>query len=215
MHTETTRGRPLTTGGRPGSTARSNRSWIRPAAFWFTTLVITSELFAGAAWNLLTIDWVDDQLDHLGYPDHFAQVLGVCQFAAAVAILVPGFRLLKEWAYAGVFFLWSGAVVSHLTLGDTAVSWGPPLMYLVFAVASWALRPADRRLRGTRLGRDGSADPGWDTAAGRPETGPRAWAVPVGIIVVLSALSFATLPVAEDITDGWAAERGWVDEQRP
>ena len=164
---------------------------IRPIAYWFTTFVIAFELISGSAWNLLTIDWVEAQLDHLGYPDYFAYVLGVCQFGAAVAITVPGVRLLKEWAYAGIFFMWSGAVVSHLALGDGLVSWGPPLMFLAFAVASRALR------------------------ADRPETGPRAWAVSIGLVVVLSAVSLLTLPAVEDVTREWPAERGWVAEQRP
>ncbi|WP_324189705.1 DoxX family protein [Nocardia cyriacigeorgica] len=56
-----------------------------------------------------TIDWMEDQLDHLGYPDYFAYILGVCHTAAAITIAVPGFRLVKEWAYAGVCFMWAGA----------------------------------------------------------------------------------------------------------
>ena len=164
---------------------------IRPIAFWFATFVIVFELIAGSAWNLLTLSWIEAQLDHLGYPDHFADILGVCQFGAAVVITIPGFRLIKEWTYAGICFMWSGAVVSHLAVGDDLVSWGPPLMFLAFAVASWVLKPADRR---------------------RSE--PRAWAISVGLVVALSAVSLFTLPAAEDITGEWAVERGWVGESR-
>ncbi len=187
---------------------------LRPIAFWFATVVILLELVAGAAWNLLTIDWVEAQLDHLGYPDYVAYVLGATHVAAAVAITVPGFPLLKEWAYAGIFFTWTSAVVSHLSRGDGPVSWGPPLMFLAFAVASWALRPADRRLPETRLRRDRSADTRQDRAD-LPGTRPRAWAASIGLIVVLSAISLVTLPAAADITSEWPAARGWVDEQRP
>jgi hypothetical protein len=35
----------------------------------------------------------------------------------AVALLVPRRPLLKEWAYAGAFFTYTGAIVSHLTTG--------------------------------------------------------------------------------------------------
>ncbi|MFG3510604.1 DoxX family protein [Streptomyces sp. NPDC047821] len=193
MHTRTTPGRPHARGGWAATAAPGEGDRLRPLAFWFTTLVIAFELIAGSAWNLWTIDWVEAQLAHLGYPHYLAYVLGVCQFGAGVAIVVPGFRLLKEWAYAGIFFMWSGAVVSHLARGDGPVSWGPPLMFLAFAVASWALRPADRRLRADR----------------------RAWAVAIGLVVVMSAVSLLTLPAAADITGGWAVERGWVEEQRP
>ncbi len=192
MHTQTTNSRQHMAAEKSATAARTSWSRIRPIAFWFTTFVIAFELISGSAWNLLTIDWIEAQLDHLGYPDYFAYILGVCQFGAGVTITVPGFRLLKEWAYAGICFMWSGAVVSHLALGDDLVSWGPPLMFLAFAVASWALRP-DR--------------------AGRPEIRPRAWAVSIGLIVVLSAVSLLTLPAAENITREWAVERGWVNEQ--
>ncbi|MGW1887234.1 DoxX family protein [Streptomyces sp. NPDC001970] len=214
MQTQTTNSRQRATGEESAAAAQTDWNRIRPIAFWFTTFVIVFELIAGSAWNLLTIDWIEAQLDHLGYPDYFAYILGVCQFGAAVTITVPGFRLIKEWAYAGIFFMWSGAVVSHLALDDGLVSWGPPLMFLAFAVASWALRPADHRLLETRLRRDRPADVGQDRT-GRPETRPSAWAVSIGLVVVLSAVSLLALPAAEDITGEWAVERGWVDEQRP
>lgn len=191
MRTHMTESRPHAT--TTAAAAPTGRNRLRPIAFRLATFVIVFELIAGSAWNLLTIDWIDAQLAHLGYPDYFAQVLGVCQFGAAVAIAAPGFRLLKEWAYAGVCFLWGGGVVSHLALGDGPESWAPPLMFLVLAVASWALRAEDRR----------------------PGTRPRAWAVSAGFVVVLSAVSLLTLPAAEDLTGEWAVERGWVDDQRP
>ncbi|MFF8605490.1 DoxX family protein [Streptomyces sp. NPDC015346] len=214
MQTKTTDSRQYAAGRRPAATTGAEGNRIRLLAFWFTTTVILFELIAGSAWDLLTIDWIEAQLDHLGYPDYFAYILGVCHIAAAVTIAVPGFPMIKEWAYAGIFFMWSGAVVSHLALGDGPVSWGPPLMFLAFAVASWALRPADRRLQRIRLRRDRSTDAD-QGRTGRPETRPRAWAVSIGLIVALSAVSLLTLPAAEDITGEWAVERGWVDEQRP
>ncbi|MFF0767290.1 DoxX family protein [Nonomuraea wenchangensis] len=111
------------------------------------------------------------------------------QAAAAIAIIAPGLPLIKEWAYAGAFFLWSSAVASHLIAGD-------------------------RRLAGTRLRRYRPADAGQD-GAGPSETRPRAWAVPLGVLVVLYAVSFLTLPAAEAMTYGWAVELGWIDESRP
>ncbi|MET9956910.1 DoxX family protein [Streptomyces sp. NPDC006339] len=197
------------------SSSPTGSSRIRTLAFWCTTLVIVFELIAGSAWNLLTIDWVEDQMGHLGYPDYFPSLLGVWHLGAAVAIVLPGLRLIKEWAYAGVFFLWSGAVVSHLARGDGLVSWGPPLMFLAFAVASWTLRPADRRLQALRLRRDRRSADAARERTGRPETRPRDWAVSIGLIVVVSAVSLLTLPAAEEITSGWAVERGWADEHRP
>lgn len=191
--------------------ARSGWNWslIRPSIFWGATFVIVFELTAGSVWNLLTIEWVEVQLRHLGYPHFFAYILGVWQAGAAVAIIVPRFPLVKEWAYVGAFFLWSGAVASHLSVGDGPATWWPPLIFATCAIVSWVLRPTDRRLPGTRLRRDRSADAG---QAGPPETRPRAWAVPIGLLVVLYAVSFLTLPAVEDAMHKQAVELGWVDE---
>ncbi len=190
------------TDAKPAAVVPTGGNRIRPVAYWVTTVVILSELLAGAAWDLFTIDWMEDQLAHLGYPDYFAYILGVCHVAAAVTIAVPGFGLIKEWAYAGICFMWSGAAVSYLALGDGPVSWAPPLMFLAFALASWALRPGDRRARG-------------HATADQPRANPREWAASIGLLVALSAVSLLTLPVTADITSDWAVERGWVDEQRP
>jgi hypothetical protein len=178
--------------------ARSDWNWsrIRPIAFWGSTLVIVFELAAGSVWNLLTIEWVEVQLNHLGYPHFFAYILGGWQAGAAVAIIAPGLPLIKEWAYAGAFFLWSGAVASHLSVGDGIETWLVPLMFTMCAIASWALRPADRRLLDSRPRRDRPADDGQD-GAGPLGTRPRAWAVPIGLLVVLYAVSFVTLPAVE------------------
>jgi DoxX-like family len=185
-------------------TPRHARDWssIRPIAFWVTTFVIVFELAAGSVWNLLTIEWIEVQMLHLGYPHYFAYISGWWQAAAAAAIIVPGLPLLKEWAYAGAFFLWSGAVASHLSAGDGFETWSAPLMFTAVGIASWALRPADRRLPGTRLRRDGTDLPG---------TRPRGWVMAVGLLVVLYVVSLLTLPVVEDVMHEQAVELGWID----
>ncbi|MEV0111236.1 DoxX family protein [Nocardia sp. NPDC050799] len=192
----------------------TRRRWsrIRPIVFWATTIVIVAELTAGSVWNLLTIEWVEVQLHHLGYPHFLAYILGVWQAAAAVAILAPKLPLIKEWAYAGALFLWSGAVASHLSVGDGLESWWVPLMFGMCAVASWASRPADRRLPQTGLGRTRAADTGRDQVAGPPEIRARAWIAPVGFLVVLYAVSYLTLPAVEDAMHEQAVELGWIDD---
>ncbi|WP_330438206.1 DoxX family protein [Micromonospora sp. NBC_00821] len=219
MRTQATRKFQEATDEKPATVTRSGWNWsrIRPIAFWTTTLVIALELAAGSVWNLLTIEWVEVQLHHLGYPHFFAYILGAWQAGAAVAIVAPGLRLLKEWAYVGAFFLWSGAVASHLSVGDGLQSWGVPLMFGACAIASWVLRPADRRLPETRLRRARPADAGpggFGPLEIRPRSWasrPRAWIVPIGLIAVLYAVSFLTLPVMEDVMREQAVELGWID----
>jgi hypothetical protein len=201
--------------------SRWNWSRIRPIAFWATTFVVVFELTAGSVWSLLTIEWAEVQFDHLGYPHFFLYILGAWQAGAAVVIIAPRLPLIKEWAYVGSFFLWSGAVASHLSAGDGVELWSVPLMFATFAIASWVLRPPDRRLPETRLRRDRPADAGQDRAGPpetRPrawETRPRAWAVPIVLLVVLYAVSFLSLPAVEEPLHERAVELGWIDEQRP
>ncbi|ASR35699.1 hypothetical protein BAY61_12575 [Prauserella marina] len=196
MHLQTTAAdrRPLE------KSTHTGRSRIRPFVFWTATVVVVFELIAGSVWNLMSIEWIEAQLRHLEYPDYFAYILGGWHVGAALAIIAPGFGLLKEWAYAGCFFLWSGAVVSHLVLGDGAGSWGVPLMFAVLGIVSWASRPADRRLSGTRAAKD------------QPPRRRRAWAVAAGLVVALYAVSFATLPAAEDFLHERAVNLGWITE---
>ncbi|TQM02159.1 DoxX family protein [Pseudonocardia kunmingensis] len=190
-----------------------DRNRVRAVAYWVTTLVIVVELASGAVWNLVPIDWITAQLDHLGYPAYFAVILGVWQAAAAVAIIVPGFALIKEWAYVGSFFLWSGAAWSHLIVGDSGPDlWGVPLVFGVCAIASWVLRPSDRRLPVTQLRRHrDDATAGSSTAARALRNGRRAWAVSSGLLVLAYAFSFLTLPVIEPVMHDRAVELGWID----
>jgi len=81
---------------------------------------------------------------HLGYPAYFALILGTWKILGAVAVLAPGVPRLKEWAYAGMFFNLTGAVASHLSVGDGADALVAPTVFTALLVTSWALRPAAR-----------------------------------------------------------------------
>ncbi|PYV95816.1 MAG: DoxX-like family protein [Acidobacteria bacterium] len=85
-------------------------------------------------------------ITHLGYPVYFLTILGIWKLSGVVALLVPEFPLLKEWAYAGFFFAMSGAVFSHIALGDPVKEIFPSLLLLILTVISWYFRPADRKI---------------------------------------------------------------------
>ncbi|HLZ89719.1 MAG TPA: DoxX family protein [Puia sp.] len=87
-----------------------------------------------------------DSLAHLGYPGYFLLLIGVWKILGVVAVLVPHFPRLKEWAYAGFFFAMSGAVISHLALGDHFAETFPSILLLVLTSVSWYFRPASRKL---------------------------------------------------------------------
>jgi DoxX-like family len=83
---------------------------------------------------------------HLGYPVYFLTILGIWKVLGVVAVLIPKFPLLKEWAYAGFFFVLSGAVFSHLASGDGAAAFFGPILLLILSVVSWYFRPSDRKI---------------------------------------------------------------------
>src|SRR5438128_4446681 len=85
-------------------------------------------------------------ITHLGYPIYFLTILGIWKILGVVAVLIPKFPLLKEWAYAGFFFAMSGAVFSHIASGDSMTQNVPALLLLTLTVISWYLRPADRNI---------------------------------------------------------------------
>jgi len=83
---------------------------------------------------------------HLGYPAYLLTILGTWKILGVVALLIPKFPLLKEWAYAGFFFITSGAIFSHIAAGDKIVELVPALLLLVLTVVSWYFRPAGRKI---------------------------------------------------------------------
>jgi len=87
-----------------------------------------------------------DMITHLGYPVYLLTLLGICKIFGVVAVLIPKFPLLKEWAYAGFFFAMTGAIFSHTALGDSIKEMFPALLLLILTVVSWSFRPADRKI---------------------------------------------------------------------
>jgi hypothetical protein len=83
----------------------------------------------------------------LGYPEYFLTILGIWKILGVVAVLIPKYPLLKEWAYSGFFFVMSGAIFSHLAVGDKPSELFGPALLLILTVVSWYYRPADRTLK--------------------------------------------------------------------
>ena len=129
----------------PASSAFRSRSRI--IAYWVTTALVVSELALGGVWDILRVPQVRALIERLGYPLYFLVILGTWKLLGAVALVIPRFPRLKEWAYAGVVFDLTGAVASQWASGLLdAAKMAYPLVMTGVAVASWALRPPSRRL---------------------------------------------------------------------
>lgn len=73
----------------------------------------------------------------LGYPVYFIPFIGLAKALGVIAILVPGFNRLKEWAYAGFAFDLLGATYSIIASQGTSSQWGFMVMPLLLLVLSY------------------------------------------------------------------------------
>jgi hypothetical protein len=139
----------------------------RPVGYWVATALVVGELGLGGIWDIARIPYVRNLVAHLGYPSYFLVLLGTWKVLGAVALLIPRRPLLKEWAYAGAFFSYTGAIVSHLATGyDLGELWLLAVL-TALTVLSWALRPPSRRI--TPDVHRTAGRPGPETPASRTE----------------------------------------------
>ena len=141
----------------PSPVARSAR--VRAAAYWVTTVTVAGELGLGGVWDIARIPTVRHLVVRLGYPSYFLVLLGAWKVLGAVVLLVPRRALLKEWAYAGAVFIYTGAIASHLTTGYALSEVAILVMLTALTALSWALRPPTRRLAATLPSRGLPATP--------------------------------------------------------
>src|SRR6478609_4963000 len=114
--------------------------------YWVATIWLALGMVSTGIVQLLKAKEEVDLFTHLGYPVYLLTILSIWKFLGVIAVLIPKFPLLKEWAYAGFSFAMSGAVFSHLAAGSDAKEFFGPLLLIVLTVVSWYFRPADRKI---------------------------------------------------------------------
>ena len=114
--------------------------------YWIVTAFLAIGMLAGGIQQMLQIGGYNEIFTTLGYPLYLLTIIGVWKIFGVIAILIPKYPLFKEWAYAGFFFVMSGAAISHLAIGQSIIDAIPSLVLLVATVVSWYLRPVDRKL---------------------------------------------------------------------
>lgn len=115
--------------------------------YWMATIFLSIGMLAGGIQQMLQIGGYNEIVSNLGYPLYFLSIIGVWKILGVIAILIPKYQLLKEWAYAGFFFVMSGAFISHLAVGQAFTEVIPSLTLLIVIVLSWYFRPADRKIQ--------------------------------------------------------------------
>ncbi|TGK05762.1 DoxX family protein [Leptospira selangorensis] len=116
--------------------------------YWIATAWLSLGMVSTGIVQTIQMKEEADMFAHLGYPAYLMIILGIWKLLGVIAVLVPKYPLVKEWAYAGFFFTMSGAVFSHFAAGDGAKEYFGPVLLLVLTVVSWYFRPADRKLQG-------------------------------------------------------------------
>jgi uncharacterized membrane protein YphA (DoxX/SURF4 family) len=118
-------------------------------AYWSVTLLLAAAITLSGIGQLMRYGGNIDLVTKIGFPLYVTNILGSWKLLGVIAIVVPGFPRLKEWAYAGLFFLMTGAALSHAfanDYGDYGFHIILPLSYAALTIASWALRPKSRML---------------------------------------------------------------------
>lgn len=117
--------------------------------YWISTVWLALGMFSTGTVQLLKAKEGQggvDMINHLGYPFYLLTLLGIWKILGVVTVLVPKFPSLKEWTYAGFFFVMTGAIYSHIASGDSIGAVLPALLLLVLTIVSWYFRPENRKI---------------------------------------------------------------------
>jgi uncharacterized membrane protein YphA (DoxX/SURF4 family) len=114
--------------------------------YWIATIWLSFGMLSGGIAQTLKVKETVQGVNHLGYPEYLLTLIGIWKILGVIAVLVPKFPLVKEWAYAGFFFVMSGALFSHLAFGDPMKENIGPLLFIVLIITSWYFRPANRKI---------------------------------------------------------------------
>jgi uncharacterized membrane protein YphA (DoxX/SURF4 family) len=117
--------------------------------YWIATIWLALGMLSTGIVQLLKMEQDVARMKDLGYPVYLLTILGVWKILGVIAVLIPKFPVLKEWAYAGFFFAMSGAAISHIASGSPAGEVFPSLLLLVLTVLSWYFRPPARKVSPT------------------------------------------------------------------
>jgi uncharacterized membrane protein YphA (DoxX/SURF4 family) len=118
----------------------------RAIGYWVTTGLLVFAVLSGGLAELARVPGNVEGILALGYPPYFITIIGFWKVLGSIALLVPRFPRLKEWAYAGIFFNMTGAAASHVVVGDESWHAIVTSFLALLTLASWALRPPSRTL---------------------------------------------------------------------
>lgn len=113
--------------------------------YWVATIWLALGMASTGIVQLIQMEEEVQKMATLGYPAYFLSIIGVWKILGTIAILSPKLPLLKEWAYAGFFFVMSGAIFTHIAVPGEPYEFFGPALLLALTVVSWYFRPASRK----------------------------------------------------------------------
>lgn len=114
--------------------------------YWIATCWLSLGMTSSGIVQIIKLKEETEVMQNLGYPLYFLSIIGIWKLLGVIAILIPKYPLLKEWAYAGFVFTMTGALFSHMAINDKATEYFGPSLLLVLTALSWYYRPADRKI---------------------------------------------------------------------
>lgn len=126
-------------------------SVLQKVTYWTATGLLAAGMLSGGLAQLSGAQKSAEGIIHLGYPVYLMYILGIWKIAGVIAILIPKFKLLKEWAYAGFFFAMSGATLSHIAAGDSFSEAIASFTFILLILISWYFRPSERKIMSDKI----------------------------------------------------------------
>jgi uncharacterized membrane protein YphA (DoxX/SURF4 family) len=114
--------------------------------YWIATVWLSLGMASTGIVQIIKLEEAANEIKAIGIPMYFLTIIGVWKLLGVIAILVPKFPLVKEWAYAGFFFVASGALYTHIAMGDDPTELFGPSLLLILTVVSWYFRPESRKV---------------------------------------------------------------------
>ncbi len=105
--------------------------------YWISTILFAIMMAATAVPDVLLMPDALKFMATLGYPVYFTRFIGTAKILGSIAILVPGFPRVKEWAYAGLAFDLIGAVYSGMSVGPVDVKMAFMLIFIIPGIVSY------------------------------------------------------------------------------
>jgi len=107
------------------------------AIYWTSTILFALVFALTGTLYLIHNPQMVEKLAALGYPPYMLAILGTAKILGAIALVVPRFPRLKEWAYAGFVFDFVGAIWSHVAVQGVGRSAAVVLVPLALVTVSY------------------------------------------------------------------------------